>query len=420
MTRRIYMDNAATSFPKPPGVYEAMVRYATTLGASPGGLLAGLATLSALHQRLFRLYSYASMRADEDTRDASAQAMKLELQQLSTELAAKSSWVDPEILRMERATVERLVAAEAGLAAYRHGLDDLLHRQAHTGTEGEEKILADAGLMSEGPSAIHELLVDADLPRPEVVLSTGETTEYCTGRPVANSWSSQQYLPQPQPTGLPYSERCRDHRMQSWMAFMERAGFTGTPDPEELTGGPLEFGGRVIPVPLGRDTTGAVVEAPTYELAVGPDHAVAAFDLSALLPDEVLWALQTVRAQSARFPTRVEGDVVGAGYFNDVRSGFVDTHPDHQAVHTLLGTVDLGLPGSQYAPVGHAHPTRAFGASVAGYCAMMCHPAAPTAFRGSMGTFQYAYGWLADGFWEPDDVDQRTGFSRYQSFSKWF
>jgi cysteine desulfurase/selenocysteine lyase len=34
--RRIYLDNAATSFPKPPGVYEAMMDYGTRLGASPG------------------------------------------------------------------------------------------------------------------------------------------------------------------------------------------------------------------------------------------------------------------------------------------------------------------------------------------------------------------------------------------------
>ena len=34
--RRLYMDNAATSFPKPPAVTEAMVRYANELGASAG------------------------------------------------------------------------------------------------------------------------------------------------------------------------------------------------------------------------------------------------------------------------------------------------------------------------------------------------------------------------------------------------
>ncbi|HEY8748559.1 MAG TPA: aminotransferase class V-fold PLP-dependent enzyme [Tepidisphaeraceae bacterium] len=36
LPRRLYLDNAATSFPKPPGVTEAMVRYAQDLGASAG------------------------------------------------------------------------------------------------------------------------------------------------------------------------------------------------------------------------------------------------------------------------------------------------------------------------------------------------------------------------------------------------
>lgn len=36
MTRRLYLDNSATSFPKPPGVYEAMLDYGTRVGASPG------------------------------------------------------------------------------------------------------------------------------------------------------------------------------------------------------------------------------------------------------------------------------------------------------------------------------------------------------------------------------------------------
>lgn len=36
LPRRLYLDNAATSFPKPPGVTEAMVAYARDLGASAG------------------------------------------------------------------------------------------------------------------------------------------------------------------------------------------------------------------------------------------------------------------------------------------------------------------------------------------------------------------------------------------------
>lgn len=36
MSKRIYLDNAATTYPKPPTVIEAMQRYAVELGASPG------------------------------------------------------------------------------------------------------------------------------------------------------------------------------------------------------------------------------------------------------------------------------------------------------------------------------------------------------------------------------------------------
>ena len=36
VSKRIYLDNSATSYPKPPTVMEAMVRYASELGASPG------------------------------------------------------------------------------------------------------------------------------------------------------------------------------------------------------------------------------------------------------------------------------------------------------------------------------------------------------------------------------------------------
>ena len=60
--RRLYMDNAATSFPKPKGVLEAMTRYATDCGASAGrGGYAEAAEsgklLSDVRQRLCTLFN---------------------------------------------------------------------------------------------------------------------------------------------------------------------------------------------------------------------------------------------------------------------------------------------------------------------------------------------------------------------------
>ena len=253
-----------------------------------------------------------------------------------------------------------------------------------------------------------------------IVLTTGESTGYCNGRPVSNAWSSQQYLPQPQPTGLQYSDRCKKHRMDSWNVFTDGAGFAQGGAYERLTTGPVTFDGREIPVPLTRDEAGDVIDADSFDLTVGPDHAVVSFDMGALTPDEVLWALQTTRGLSDRFPTQVEGDVIGAGFYNDAASGYPNLHEDHHAVYEVLGGVDLGMPGSQYTTVGHHQAARSFGATVADYCALMCHPAAPSAFRSGMGHFQYAYGWLDAGYWPPGEVDAYSGFSRYQSFAKWF
>ncbi|HEY7116409.1 MAG TPA: aminotransferase class V-fold PLP-dependent enzyme [Tepidisphaeraceae bacterium] len=60
--RRLYLDNAATSFPKPRAVYDAMARYATELGASAGrGAYAEAVETGQLitrcRQRLTRLFS---------------------------------------------------------------------------------------------------------------------------------------------------------------------------------------------------------------------------------------------------------------------------------------------------------------------------------------------------------------------------
>lgn len=253
-----------------------------------------------------------------------------------------------------------------------------------------------------------------------VVLTTGESTTYCNGRDVQNRWASQQYLPQPQPTGLQYSERCTKHRMDSWRAFMDGTNLGPVGETERLAGGPVTFDGREIPVPQRLSPTGEVEPADFFDVSVGPDLAFVSFDMGALLPDEVLWAIQTTRGLDDRFPTQLEGDIIGAGFYNDDDTGYSNEHPDHFALFTALGANDLDLPGSQYTAVGHGQAARAFGATVDDYCGLMCHPGAPSAFRGDMGHFQWSFGWLSSGYWVPGGVDAHAGFSRYQSFAKWY
>ena len=113
------------------------------------------------------------MSSDQDTRDSRYLAMKQEMNQISSTIDAAEAFIEPEILKIDRATIESFLKQEKKLEVYRHYLDDILRRQAHTGSEGEEKIIADAGLMADAPESIFNVFSNAEFPYPELVLSDG-------------------------------------------------------------------------------------------------------------------------------------------------------------------------------------------------------------------------------------------------------
>jgi oligoendopeptidase F len=148
-----------------------------TLGKSPAQLLGCLDQASHITKELTRLGSYASMSSDQDTRDSKYLAMQQEVRQVSSDFAAKAAYIEPEILALDKKTVDGFIQQEKKLEVYRHYLDDILRRKAHTGTAGEEKIIADASLMSDAASSIYGVFADADFPYPELKLSSGETVK---------------------------------------------------------------------------------------------------------------------------------------------------------------------------------------------------------------------------------------------------
>ncbi len=155
----------------------SIARFKGTLGSSPQQLLAALDTIYDINKEYARLYVYASLHSDVDTRVAGYQAMQQEMQRMGTTINTVSAYVEPEILKIDRGRIDGFIGSEPKLAIYRQYLDDILRRQPHTLSEGEEKIIADAGLMSNSPSNIYGLFADADFPYPSVKLSNGETVK---------------------------------------------------------------------------------------------------------------------------------------------------------------------------------------------------------------------------------------------------
>ena len=149
--------------------------FAGRLGSSPQTLAEALETASRLDKELARLFVYASMRGDEDTRLSEPQGIQQEMLQLHADFSAQASYIEPEILSIGSATIERFLAAEPRLAIFAFYLRDIARRAAHTLSDAEERILADAQPLAGSASNIHGILANADFPYPTITLSDGRT-----------------------------------------------------------------------------------------------------------------------------------------------------------------------------------------------------------------------------------------------------
>jgi oligoendopeptidase F len=143
------------------------------LGNSAATLKAALDVFFGMRKELGRIGSYASMRSDEDTRVPEAMGARQEVQQMAAEFASRSSWIAPEVLALPQGTVERYLKEEPGLAPYAFFLEDIERTRAHTLSQPEEKLLAEAGLVTPAPSTIYGVFSSAEMPFPEVTLSDG-------------------------------------------------------------------------------------------------------------------------------------------------------------------------------------------------------------------------------------------------------
>ena len=166
----IYTDDAAWRAAKAVAAAEvpAIGSYRGTLGTSPATLADALSLISRVDKEIARLYVYASMRSDEDTRVSRTQGMEQEMQQLHAEFAAQASFVEPEILHLGRDRIEHDIDLEPRLGEHAFYLRDIIRRAPHTLSDGEEKLLADAGPLAGSPSNIYTILSNADFPYPLV------------------------------------------------------------------------------------------------------------------------------------------------------------------------------------------------------------------------------------------------------------
>ena len=140
-----------------------LASYAGRLGTSAMALYQYLDASEKLSVKAERLGNYCMRKADEDTRNAAAQAMQGRFMSAMVELSAACSFDTPEIMALSDETLNQFSAECPQLERYRRYLTDLRRRKAHTLSTAEEKLLAAAGEMSQTPDTVYTALADADL-----------------------------------------------------------------------------------------------------------------------------------------------------------------------------------------------------------------------------------------------------------------
>jgi len=149
--------------PAPPGTPETME---TILANFERIVMPGMTHWQ--HPRFFAYFpanaAPASMLAEQDTRVSEPQGMQQEMQQLYANFAGQAAFIEPEVLRIGSPKVEAFLKAEPRLAPYAFYLRDIVRREAHTLSDPDEKLLADAGPLSGSAAPVDPILATAELP----------------------------------------------------------------------------------------------------------------------------------------------------------------------------------------------------------------------------------------------------------------
>ena len=150
------------------GEMQKAAQYKGKLTQSGFSLYEALEFNSNISKEMVRLYSYASMKSDQDTRVTKYAGMKQELSQVFSQYGALTSFMEPELLTLTDAQLKKFFEEEKGLETYRFYLTDLLRKRAHKGSEEVEKVLAYSSLMSGNASNVYSTFSNAEFPYADI------------------------------------------------------------------------------------------------------------------------------------------------------------------------------------------------------------------------------------------------------------
>ena len=173
---------------------KALTAFAGKLGESAEILYAYLEKTEAVNAKAELLGNYCMRKADQDTREATYQAMVGKFMSVVVALSAATSFETPEIMAITDETLDGFYASYPALERYRRYLTDLRRRKEHVLSPAEEKLLAAAGEMAQAPDNIYGMFADADITFPDAIDAEGKPHQLTQGTFVPCQESSDRVL----------------------------------------------------------------------------------------------------------------------------------------------------------------------------------------------------------------------------------
>ena len=133
-------------------------------------LRAGLDRLSAVQQRVRRVFTYASAQVSTDNRDARNQERSSQARSLWGQLSAATAWVDGAIRDLGATRAQAYLRAEPGLARHRVRIEETLRLARHQLSPETEGALAAMGPVLNTSASVRSLLVSADIEWPSITV----------------------------------------------------------------------------------------------------------------------------------------------------------------------------------------------------------------------------------------------------------
>lgn len=152
------------------------------LGESAQYLLECLKLRDRIDSLIGKIYLYAGLKNDQDTRNSKYQGFRDKAASLLARVKEKNSFFEPEALSIPEDKIWSMVKSHKKLKTYSHYLENLIRLKPHILAPEQEKLLAMATEISQGPYDIFSMFNNADIKFPHILDENDQNVEVTKGR----------------------------------------------------------------------------------------------------------------------------------------------------------------------------------------------------------------------------------------------